>query len=376
MNFKKNLAFAFLVAWMALPTACSSTDSNTDSGEGAAEIGVPSTPFLGDIAFVAAGQEFRFKDRAGQVRLVRKGTGDNPLSLENDTFGPALNRASDQHYGWYSNTPWKCRDAEVFATTQATSPDPNQLCYVEINPTGGTGFSFSIIGLDANGQGLRTWTGSPGDVPAAVNGGTPQPITAGPPRTVNVTLDADAIADAIKTVQDHFNTDTAERNDCLKNALTGSWLDAQAHYYCSLPYNEIRTCYSGRLIAASQDPNPTVRATAPVAAYDACFKNATSGESQWLHQNQEAAFKYVMFTKQGTFDFDIDSENKAINDYYQKRGEKRPRRLVDTYPEWLADQPRYHVIRKNQYAAQNPSSGTSSGSSGSSSSGSSSGSSP
>jgi hypothetical protein len=345
------MAVVFALAIGALVGGCTE-DAAVGSSQGAATVGTPGAIAFGDVAQTGEGLELRFKGPTGAVTFVRKATGSDPLDIENSAYGAPLNKQSEQRAGWYSNTKWKCVDAERFAYDKAVSPDASQECYVEINPTGGQGFSVAIIGLDASGNGLKSWSGSPGPAPAPANGGAPQPVSAGPPRKVNVTMDHDSVLNAMLALHTQFNAAVQERNDCLKNARASGWLDVQAHYYCLLPYADLRTCYSTKLIEVASNPDPKVAATAPVAAYDACFTSATSGNAKWLNDNQQAVFKYIMFTKQALFDFELGSENSAINDYYAKIGEPRPRRVIDTYPDWLPDQPRYEVIRKAQAEAQ------------------------
>jgi hypothetical protein len=234
-----------------------------------------------------------------------------------------------------------------------------QRCYVELNTTGGTtsdggvGISFVMFGLDSAGNGLSSYHSS-APKPAPVSGGAFQPVSAGPPSTVNVTMDHDAVLAAMLQLHDHFNAAVGDRNVCLKNAKAGGWTDIQAHYYCLLPLNNVRRCFSGTVIALSAAP--ATAATAVPAAYDTCFKNSTDPDGIWVHANQQGVFKYVMFTQQGTADFDIASQNATIGDYYAKIGTPRPRRVTDTYPAWLPEQPRYDAIEAAQIKAQGGSS--------------------
>ncbi len=191
-----------------------------------------------------------------------------------------------------------------------------------------------------------------------MNRGAPQLIGAGPPKQVNVTIDP-AVADAMKAAQAQFNAPADQENDCLKNARASSWLDIQAHYYCQLPYDAVRMCYSTKLVEGASSADPRVNAMAAVNAYNTCFSPPASGapdqrtpQAKWIHENQEAVFKYIMFTKQGMFDFELGSENAAINKFYKDTNATRPRRITDTFPAWLANQPRYDAIRTQQVDAQ------------------------
>lgn len=358
-------SLASLLVLGSLGVACATVvDDDAGSSEGAATVGVPTGFVMGEMEQTwgasGGGWTFHFKDRAGTTLYSRVSAGNDPLSVEGDKYGPAMNKTPTQVYGWFTNTPWKCVDAEKFAFDKVESTDRDQLCHIEINPTGGLGFSAVVIGLDANGQGLRSWVGSPGARPAPVNGGAVQPVTQGPPRTVNVTMDAATVKTAMVALKQQFGTtgynkvSNEVRNDCLKNARTSvaGWLDIQSHYYCLLPYSQVRECYSTKLVEEATAGGQRA-AIAPVTAYNACIAapNATP-EAKWLHANQEAVFKYVMFTRQGAGDFALESENEAINGYYQAINETRPRRVNDTFPAWLPDQPRYEAIRKLQVAAQ------------------------
>jgi len=362
----RSVALAFM---LAVAAGCSSAESsevgasesaNTQARQGAAPVGVPSAPVFGEQAYGAAGAELRIKKADGST-LVRKMSGYSPLTIENGAFGPALPQSPDQRAGWQTGAAkWKCQDAERFATDAVTYTDPNQLCHVEINPTGGDGFSITIIGLDASGRGISSYAPpSASPVPAAVNGGAVLPVASGPAQAVNVTMDHDAVLDAMLALRTKFNASKAERNDCLKNARASNWLDIQAHYYCLLPYNDIRTCYSTKLIEQASSSDATTRARAALTAYATCFAPPTNGAqdvrtaaAKWLHENQGAVFKYVMFTKQGVVDYELTSESQTISDYYARIGEPRPRRVNDTFPEWLPKQPRYVAIQKLQSDAQ------------------------
>lgn len=317
----------------------------TPVDDGTAPIGIPVVLATGE----RVGNDLNIT--AGDTTLVRKYSGYDPITISNNTWGAALDKIDSQDAGWatYDDKPWRCQRAAEFATNTKIFTDQDQMCRVEINPLGGQGFSIAVIGLDANGQGLASWIPA-GPEPASVNGGAPRPITDGPPNAVNVTMDSAAVAQAMLDLKAQFpNVTNAKRNDCLKNARASGWLDIQAHYYCLLPYNEVRDCYSNALVTAKMGgaPNPAA------VAYPQCFEspNANSAQ-QWVHQNQEAVFKYVNFVKHGVVDFELRSQNTAIDSYYATIQETRPRRVSDTWPAWLPEQPRYDDLRQVQVDAQ------------------------
>ena len=135
----------------------------------------------------------------------------------------------------------------------------------------------------------------------------------------------------------------------------------------------MRTCYSQKLVdGAERGADATGKANPPdfqtmPKAYDYCFTpggaQASNPDHVWLHTNQERAFKYIMFTRQGGGDFtkygglkfgdfSIDEQNKVIDAYYLAQKQARPRRVIDTSPSWSKAQPRYEAIRAFQVAQQ------------------------
>lgn len=341
------------------PDVASAEAANTSATPGAAPIGVASSPLFGERSWGPGGDQLTIKQADGSS-LVRQARGFSPLSIESDQFGPPLVASPDQRAGWQTGTAkWKCQDAERFATNKVTYTDASQLCHVEINPTGGQGFAITIFGLDSRGEGLSRYRApARSPAPRPHDGGAVKLIASGPPRAVNVAMDP-KVADAMFEAQTKFAAPKTERNDCLKNARAVGWLDVQAHYYCLLPYNDVRLCYSTKLVEEGSSTDAARKARAALTAYAACFAPPENGapdtrtaSARWLHENQEAAFKYIMFTKQGVADFDLATENAAISAFYARTGEPRPRRVMDTFPAWLADQPRYVAIRKMQADAQ------------------------
>ena len=61
-------------------------------------------------------------------------------------------------------------------------------------------------------------------------------------------------------------------------------------------------------------------------------------------------FLSIMASAPSLSDFNIDVEQKAIQDFYKNIGRERVRRVNDTYPQWLPEQPRYVNLRKAQAA--------------------------
>jgi|GEM_PF-2977015 len=382
------VSFLLLSLSPAAIAACTgaSSDDSSDSRGSAATVGIPNTPVLG----YWKGSAFEFTDPVTKQPFSRSfryaSDGDGIEILNPDAsvggaagsalLGPKLTEFDSTNGGLsygYVTAPenlWDCDAAERFALgdnfaalgrpTRANGGAPK--CHIEITATGtdarGTSVGVLIVGLDAAGKGFAGFVGGGGAAPAAVNGGAPQPISSGPPRRVNVTLDDAAMVNAMVAATKEFRTDEGERQTCLKNARAGRWLDIQAHFYCILPLDE-RTCYSNKLVEAvtafPDEKQAVERAKAIAAGYDACFNSASptvTAAARAIHKSYEAPFKYVMFTVQGKSDFNLESEQKAINAYYSALGIARPRRQVDTFPAWAPAQPRYEAIRQRQVEAQ------------------------
>jgi len=346
------------------------TGSAATAQPASAPIGIPSAPAMGERKFTSRGQILAItgrKDPTGaalpdlEYRVSPAGAN---TSIEGDKFGPALEPIPGQGAGWQTSATgkWACVKAQEFALGKATLTDATQKCHVEVNPTGDQGFSITLIGLDSKGQGITAYTSPAGARVFAA--GLSAVVSIGPIKSVNVNLDEAAVLQAMKDVKARFSTvPNTARNDCLKNARASGWLDIQAHYYCLLPYATVRNCYSRKLIESASSIDASVRAKAAAIAYETCFdpKNKPSTDAAWIHANQQAVFKYIMFTKQGVVDFNVDSENKVINGYYSFIKESRPRRANDTYPTWLPNQPRYDRIRELQFTAQQQAASTASG---------------
>jgi hypothetical protein len=312
---------------------------------------------------------------APKIRHSFKGDlvgGTASFTIQNKTYvldaNPAMN------YSWISNSQdWECDAAEEFVNDKRPS-DPvtgGSICYVEIATTGDYGFSVQVIGFPGKKR-LESWINS--NRPALDEGPTVKLSDAVPllkPGQVNAHLDKDKVLEAMEDVRTVFKSDQGEgmkeRNTCLKNQRAAAWTDLGAHYYCQFPLNQngnipYRDCYSRALLksianAAANPPVPPARPKNPHdEAFTECwadtdfFKDAQRGEMR------AKAHRYMMWVKQGALDFNIEDENDVINKFYGVQNPdaavERPRRIVDTYPNWLPDQPRYNKIREYQKAMQ------------------------
>ena len=156
-----------------------------------------------------------------------------------------------------------------------------------------------------------------------------------------------------------------ERNSCLRNARANGWLDVQAHYYCILPYDPHRKCYSTELVTKTETLKKA-RESGQVQITDiqyamkvrefmeeslgACRNNTGFKD---FTDDQIAIFKYVMFTIGGVMDFNIEAENELVNGFYadikatDTQTQERPTRILDPLT-WRADQKRYADARAVQ----------------------------
>jgi hypothetical protein len=203
----------------------------------------------------------------------------------------------------------------------------------------------------------------------------------GPPTKRNQLVDP-AFLDHLKAVRNKFGVSESYSNSCLMNARAWQWTDLASHYYCQLPYDTARTCYSSNLVIGRQQAliklakaaggtpatADVVKATfgAMMSAFDTCFVKGEKGASpqgagadvlKWFSDpTNAAAFKYAMFTVQFVRDFNVTSENEIINKFYTEAKIPRRRRATDVWPEmgaseWPLGQPRYALIRGVQQAA-------------------------
>jgi len=318
---------------------------------------------------------FTFTDSGGTT-TTRTGTeGDTalgvpagePMIVENNSFGLALNQVHGLRNTWYTNMSWTCQNAETFALGATAITSATQKCFVEIDGTGPASstdnavpVTLTIIPVESNAN----WIGAPTSAPPAVNGGAPQLISAGPPSATNTQLDP-AVKDKLVEAFNHFgNIDglpggfgpAQQRLNCITLPLISGWTDLAAQYYCIFPHDQVRACFTGQILAVAK--KGVFGIAARQAAYATCFPpdsnpdgtaNVLNPERRWIRDNQADVFQYILFTDQGTADFNIESENSAINQFYSEAepNVRRTSRKVDTFP-WTADQPRYNVIRRLQ----------------------------
>lgn len=297
-----------------------------------------------------------------------------------------------------SSAPVDCNKslALVFGP-DVVKTDDGTLCRLELNSTGAAELPYDENTNCSNGNCFsQTDYGiyisfipvGPGEVgfPKGVPS-TDYPSTEmasfkdGPPTKRNQIVDP-VFVDHLKALRNQFLVQESYTNSCLMNARAWQWTDLASHYYCQLPYDSARTCYSSNLVvnrnqallrlakAAGGVPATAdvVKATygAMAAAFDTCFVKGEKGASpqpagadvvKWFsNPTNAAAFKYAMFTVQFVRDFNINSENEVINKFYNEAGLKRPRRATDVWPdmsasEWPLGQPRYALIRSVQQAA-------------------------
>jgi hypothetical protein len=156
-----------------------------------------------------------------------------------------------------------------------------------------------------------------------------------------------------------------ERNSCLRNARANGWLDVQAHYYCIMPYDPHRKCYSTELVIKTETLKKA-RESGQVKITDIQYAMKVREfmeESLGACRNkpglkdftddQIAIFKYVMFTIGGVMDFNIEAENELVNNFYSEikatdtQTQERPTRILDPLT-WRADQKRYADARAVQ----------------------------
>jgi hypothetical protein len=153
---------------------------------------------------------------------------------------------------------------------------------------------------------------------------------------------------------------TAQIEGCLKNSRARGNLDLQQHFYCILPKDPYRACLGGRIAAYRLEPACKGLQPNVVEAIEHCFQvsDLTTFEGKPATFFKEPgkewrlkAFKDAFVAKAGARDFDVLAENAIINEYYARvNPEGRPRRVVDTWPKWTPDQPRYVDIRALQRA--------------------------
>jgi hypothetical protein len=183
-------------------------------------------------------------------------------------------------------------------------------------------------------------------------------------------IDPSELTGAIDEVFEKFKTDTTDqlRQTCFFNFRTAesNWTDASTHYWCQFPL-DARTCYVGelvrlrdeknaQLVALGLDPLKTpllVKAGSArkfhAGAFEKCLKDGQS-EFAWINEDvsRKNQFFSIMTSVQTAGDMNIDQEQEGINAFYKKLGKVRTRRVNDTFPEWLEEQPRYVQYRLGQ----------------------------
>lgn len=312
------------------------------------------------------------------IKPLRKGhsfsidvSGGREIKIDTFAKGMAVNSAVN--YGYHTDIPWSCYDAYRFVNEPTvdgalrTSPTPpiddfsaSEECVVELDTEDRQWFAVTVTNIgDASLRPSKYVDNSMlKNLPVSQH-----PVSSGPlrPGEVNVFLDP-VVLNAMLEFEAQFQrnqTAKNERNTCLRNGRAYNWLDIQAHFYCILPYSPHRSCYSVKLIEKT-DPlskilNPKERIpgllTAFKESFDECFTETSDGSGRTLlTPSQAAAFKYVMFTKNGLMGFSIESQNELINKFYSMKPnpEKRPRRLSDPHPEWVPNQLAYDMVRRQQ----------------------------
>ena len=100
-------------------------------------------------------------------------------------------------------------------------------------------------------------------------------------------------------------------------------------------------------------PPLLVRADSARKLHKAAFaKSLADGisEFKWIEEDtaRKNTFFAIMTTVLTVGDINIDLEQQGINAFYSKASKSRPRRINDTFPEWLPEQPRYVQYRLGQ----------------------------
>lgn len=302
---------------------------------------------------------------------------------------PANNAELSFSFSTLRGTPWLCADAVRFLDLPPMAPGPTaktQKCQLEITVTGDQGVAITVIGLDAAGKGMLSWTPAPKPpalAGALLVGKDDTDVLTNPHKRIGGLMETAFVESALKDASTEFKqNETANlnaRNTCLRNMRAAAWLDIQAFYHCQFPLS-IRDPFIRKLLdnakAAKIDPNYAndVRANAATARCAGGPTGTTTADKinpfcvtffqTWAVDTSVPFFStkpehikqyaYIMFTVQGLRDFDLESESSVINKFYGVDARnpatysKRPRRLLDTFPSWLPNQPRYDRIRKVQ----------------------------
>jgi len=324
----------------------------------------------------------------------------SPVSGDNVYGSPTIDKL-DEKYAFITNTPWLCRNVEqvMFGKVLSTLPDQkDQLCLFAVHTTGSIGEAAAdIIGLDSK-------AGSGGTIDAAAVKGavdsyaskapgyagtrdalnaqaaaTRIDLTSGVVSKPNNGINIAQATAAIKEVYEAFrkDVDDKERGTCLNNFRTveSNWTDLAVHYWCQFPVDPTRDRYVNLIVklrdaqsaGLTTQPPPLVRAAGAKKLHTTVLALLSSKDFtnpltkkpdvgdpnlMWIAETPErkATFLTIMTSLSPLNDFNIDQEQEAINAFYNSIGKERPRRINDTYPQWLEEQPRYVDARLSQAA--------------------------
>lgn len=299
------------------------------------------------------------------------GFSDIELTLPN---GTKLKLAANpgQNYSFVTETS-KCDDAmQLLGMTTGFVSGEN--CSVQLDTEDQYWFGVtvrpksmaSVLGYDATVDGANRAFLAKFSAPSSVAA----PLL--PLQQINAKIDPAVKVEMVRLHNDFQMNGTSpnaerhkERNSCLRNARATSWIDLQAHYYCIMPYEPHRKCYSTELVTKTEALKKA-RETGAVTITDIQYAlkvREFMGESidacrsksgfKDFSDSQIDTFKYVMFTIGGVMDFNVDAENSMINDFYSDISgsdsltPSRPSRITDPVP-WKAEQKRYADARATQ----------------------------
>jgi hypothetical protein len=289
---------------------------------------------------------------------------------------PTLPQNLESNYGWADK--WPCSTAKELLNEPVAQGDDQQTCLVELNTEDRYMYAVAVIPLPPVSEYPDPAAASfleankpvaplPADASTPVATDPTKPFGNNPLQPgvhINAAMDEAAVVAVMKKLHDKYQVNTRDpadakrqRNTCLKNGRARNWTDIQGHFYCIMPYSPHRECYSTylaaeieRRLAGVTEPQKRLAGTVQIMweSYDKCF---APGKPYALDVETAKVFKYVMFSVQGAMDFNIDSEQRAISEFYSQTGQTvRPRRLKDTEP-WLMEQGRYNDLRKTQMQA-------------------------
>ena len=406
MHTSKFFPLALVLA--TVPFGC---QSRTFSQQKAA-IGIPTGIAVTYTQTSSGGLEFTFqsKNKAGApVNVTRNAKGSPYSNIQfykdsglSTTWGTILDKNPSENYGFVSNSPWTCAEAELLVFNEVRSVDASekdQLCIVAMHTTGRSGEgSVVLIGSDQKvGSSGKLTTAvveavvkgyiqkidadlaakSPGVTYAAVKANLNKEAASnvvelksvkdGTILEPNVGIDPNELADAIFSVYEKFNSSSNNdptRQTCYNNFRTAesNWTDASTHYWCQFPV-DARGVYVEELVRLRDETQaklppglvPPLLARADSARKfhkGAYAKSLADGltEFKWIEEDaaRKNTFFAIMTTVLTVGDFNIDLEQQGINAFYSKAAKPRPRRINDTFPGWLLEQPRYVQYRLGQ----------------------------